>query len=96
MGGFNFLHNVGYTHVQTVSARLEEDEHFSPVLHTQIANLKTWIQGTYHRRPSDRHVPSYMTEDCFRFNRRHLRVGIMDRLLYACAISVPIRIAERA
>ncbi|MHB8344090.1 MAG: transposase, partial [Ferrimicrobium sp.] len=34
MGGFNHLSDVGYTHIQTISARLGEDEHFSPVLHT--------------------------------------------------------------
>ena len=95
MGGFNYLHRVGYRHVQTVSAHLSEDEHFSPVLHTQIANLKTEIQGPYHRRPSDRHIASYFHENCFRFNRRNMREGIMDRLLNACALSVPLRAANR-
>ena len=95
MGGFNYLHRVGYQHVQTVSAHLAENEHFSPVLHTQMANLKTEIQGTYHRRPSDRHIASYFHEYCFRFNRRNMRVGIMDRLLNACALSVPLRAANR-
>ncbi len=50
MGGFNDLSEMGYTHIRTISARLGEDEYFSPVLHTQIANLKAQIQGTYHRR----------------------------------------------
>ncbi|MHB8190674.1 MAG: hypothetical protein ACYDHP_09710 [Ferrimicrobium sp.] len=65
---------MGYTHIRTVSARLGEDEHFSPVLHTQIANLKVQMQGTYHRRPSKRYIASYLNEHCFLFNRRHMRV----------------------
>ena len=96
MGGFNDLSEMGYTHIRTISARLGEDEYFSPVLHTQIANLKAQIQGTYHRRPSKRHIASYFDEHCFLFNRRHIQVGIMDRLLNACALSVPIRVAESA
>ncbi|WP_298211547.1 hypothetical protein [Ferrimicrobium sp.] len=32
MGGFNDRSDMGYTHIQTISARLGEDEHFSPVL----------------------------------------------------------------
>ncbi|WP_308464343.1 hypothetical protein [Ferrimicrobium sp.] len=32
MGGFDDLSDMGYTHIQTISARLGEDEHFSPVL----------------------------------------------------------------
>ena len=72
MGGFNDLSEMSYTHIRTVSARLGEDEHFSPVLHTQIANLKAQMQGTYHRRPSKRHIASYFDEHCFLFNRRHI------------------------
>ena len=76
MGGFNHLADIGYTHIQTISMGLGEDEHFSPVLHTQIANLKAWMQGTYHRRPSRRYIASYLNERCFLFNRRHMRVGV--------------------
>jgi len=45
MSGFNEPSEMGYTHVRTVSAILGEDERFSPVLQTQIANLKAWIRG---------------------------------------------------
>jgi len=74
MGGFNHLSDVGYTHIRTVSARVGEDEHLSPILHTQIANLKAQMKGAYHRRPSKRYIASYLDEHCFLFNRRHMRV----------------------
>ena len=32
MGGFNDLSEMGYTHIRTISARLGEDEYFSPGL----------------------------------------------------------------
>ncbi|MHB8191400.1 MAG: IS1595 family transposase [Ferrimicrobium sp.] len=69
----------------------------SPRFHTPtIANLKAQMQGTYHRRPSKRYIESYLNEHCFLFNRRHIQVGVMDRVLNACAASVPIRVAEPA
>ncbi len=53
MDGFNDLSEMGYTHIRTVSARLAEGEYFSPVLHTQIANLEG---------PDARDVPSSAIE----------------------------------
>ncbi|MGC8462040.1 MAG: IS1595 family transposase [Candidatus Dormibacteria bacterium] len=89
MGGFNGLKDVGYEHVFAVSAHLPEDEHFSPMLHTQIANLKAQLHGTYHRSPKKNHIASYFDSFCFRFNRRNIP-SIMDRLINACAVSVPL------
>ncbi|MCI2976553.1 MAG: transposase [Ferrimicrobium sp.] len=89
MGGLNALGHLGYQHLRTISAHLGEDEHFSPVLHTQISNLKTVLQGTFHRSPSREHLGSYLDAICFRFNRRNVRTGVMDRLINAVALSSP-------
>ncbi|MGC8460933.1 MAG: IS1595 family transposase [Candidatus Dormibacteria bacterium] len=88
MKGFYGLKTVGYEHVFTVSAHLPEGEHFSPMLHTQIANLKAQLHGTFHRSPSTPYVSSYFDAFCFRFNRRFLP-SVMERLVNACALSIP-------
>ena len=46
--------------------------------------------------PSKRYIASHLNEHYFLFNRRHIQVGIRDRALNACAMSVPIRVAEPA
>lgn len=90
MGGFRGLRAAGYEHFMTVSAHLPEGEYFSPCLHTQIANLKAQLHGTYHRTPKRCYISSYFDAFCFRFNRRFLSVSVMDRLVTACAVSTPL------
>ncbi len=40
-----------------------------PIIHFVFSNLKTWLQGTHHGA-SVRHLPAYLNEFVFRFNRR--------------------------
>ena len=40
-----------------------------PLIHLVFSNLKTWIQGTHHG-VSPKHLPAYLNEYVFRFNRR--------------------------
>jgi len=35
-----------------------------------VANLKTWIKGTFHGRIDGKHLQGYLNEFAFRFNRR--------------------------
>ena len=58
-----------------------------PVLHTQIANSKAWIGGTFHGL-GPKHLQSYLDEFAFRFNRRRLQ-SVFERLVVACATSTP-------
>lgn len=57
------------------------------MLHTQIANSKAWIGGTFHGL-SPKHLQSYLDEFCFRFNRRRLP-SVFDRLVNATVLSRP-------
>lgn len=53
-------------------------------LHHMIGNAKTFINGTYHGT-STTHLQMYLSEFCYRFNRRKLGAAIFDRLLVAIA-----------
>lgn len=70
---------TAYTHVA---------ENFSPNsehlkwLHKIIGNAKAFINGTYHGT-STKHLQMYLSEFCYRFNRRNFYGSIFDRLLVA-------------
>ena len=53
-------------------------------LHHMIGNAKTFVNGTYHGT-STKHLQMYLSEFCYRFNRRKLGGAIFDRLLVAIA-----------
>lgn len=67
---------------------IHESEDFNPNskhlkwLHQIIANAKAFINGTYHGT-STKHLQMYLSEFCFRFNRRSFGGKIFDRLLVA-------------
>lgn len=54
-----------------------------PHVHTFISNLRAFVQGTHHGL-SETHLQQYLDEFCYRFNRRHRRAEMFDRLLLAC------------
>ena len=53
-------------------------------LHRIIGNAKAFINGTYHGT-STKHLQMYLSEYCYRFNRRSFGGAIFDRLLIAIA-----------
>ncbi len=54
-----------------------------PHVHTFISNLRSFVQGTHHGL-SEIHLQQYLDEFSYRFNRRHRRTELFDRLLRAC------------
>lgn len=67
---------------------IHESDNFSPGskylkwLHQIIANTKAFINGTYYGTSTKR-LQMYLSEFCFRFNRRSFDGKIFDRLLVA-------------
>jgi transposase-like protein len=47
-----------------------------PVVHKLFSNIKTWLNGTYHG-VSTKHLPRYLREWSYRFNRRR-SVNVLD------------------
>ena len=54
-----------------------------PWVHRVISNVKAVIRGT-HRGVSEKHLQSYLSEICYRFNRRFWEKELFDRLVQAC------------
>jgi len=55
-----------------------------PWVHRVISNAKAVIRGA-HRGVSEKHLQSYLSEICYRFNRRFWERELFDRLIKACA-----------
>lgn len=53
-------------------------------IHTIISNAKAFIGGTFHGLDK-KHLQTYLNEFCYRFNRRHFKGEIFNRLLASCA-----------
>jgi hypothetical protein len=54
-----------------------------PWIHRVISNAKAVIRCP-HRDVSEKHLQSYLSEICFRFNRRFWEKELFDRLIKAC------------
>ena len=67
--------------VQNGSANAGE---FFPIIHTLFSNIKAWLVGTHHG-VSAKHLPRYLREWSYRFDRRNLPVGL-DRYLIRRAV----------
>ena len=48
---------------------------FFPIIHTLFSNIKAWLVGTHHG-VSAKHLPRYLREWSYRFNRRNLPVTL--------------------
>ena len=44
---------------------------FFPIIHTLFSNIKAWLVGTHHG-VSAKHLPRYLREWSYRFNRRNI------------------------
>ena len=62
-------------------------------VHRMIANIKANILGTHHG-VSSKHLQRYLSEFCFRFNRRFWESQLFDRALKACIATSTITYAE--
>lgn len=58
-------------------------------INTMIGNIKNAIHGTYHA-VSHKHLPRYLAEFCYRFNRRFQLHEMVDRLAYVALRTPPM------
>ena len=70
-----------YHHGEVVKPQEAMDQ--LPWVHILIGNVKNFIRGTYHG-VSHKHLQQYLSEFCYRFNRRFNEFQITDRLLTDC------------
>jgi ribosomal protein L37E len=55
-----------------------------PQIHLQIMNLKSWLRGIHHKC-HPKYLQNYLSEFCYRFNRRNLLNFIPEMLLKTMA-----------
>jgi transposase-like protein len=69
--GYDNLEAMGYEHVPVVLAGdTEKTDKVLPMIHLIFSNLKAaWLLSTHHG-VSTQHLPAYLNEFVFRFNRR--------------------------
>src|ERR1700679_1422372 len=88
-GGYGSLLQCGYTHIpRTHKSTLSGDA--CPLTHRVAALLKRWLLGTHQGAVSHHHLPYYLDEFTFRFNRRTSRSrGLLFYRLVEGALSAP-------
>lgn len=68
--GYNNLAALEYNHESVVlEGDMEKVEQALPLIHLVFSNLNAWLLGTHHG-VSQQHLPAYLNEFVFRFNRR--------------------------
>jgi len=79
--GYNGLAALGYTHHPiTINGDQTRTEESLPMVHLVFSNLKAWLLGTHHG-VSARHLPAYLNEFVFRFNRRFYPMTAVNSIL---------------
>jgi hypothetical protein len=58
-------------------------------INTMIGNVKNSIHGSYHAI-NERHLPRYLAEFCYRFNRRYKLEDMIPRLGYVAVRTPPM------
>lgn len=78
------------SHISIVTSEPEYDElKVFKWINTMIGNVKNAIHGTYHS-VSKKHLPRYLAEFCFRFNRRFHLGKMVKNLLYHAVNAAPM------
>lgn len=75
-------------HVRVVGSPQRAHKRF-PHIHRVFSNLKTWLIGTHHG-VEPKHLPGYLDEFVFRFNRRRTPMAAFQTLLGISAQKKPV------
>lgn len=95
--GYRGLDKLGYVHEarsqRAARARGEDPGELLPAVHRVASLAKRWLLGTHQGSVDDAHLPSYLNEFVFRFNRRHSRSRwmVFYRVLELAVGHAPVR-----
>lgn len=64
-----------------------------PWVHKLVTNAKSVLRGA-HRGVSKKHLQGYLSEICYRFNRRFWEKELFDRLITACVSAETVTYSE--
>ena len=95
--GYAGLDRLGYVHdrrsQRAARARGENPHELLPGVHRVASLAKRWLLGTHQGSVDDAHLPSYLNEFVFRFNRRRSRSRgmVFYRVLELAVAHDPVR-----
>jgi transposase-like protein len=95
--GYTGLEQLGYVHDRRsqrgARARGEDPHELLPAVHRVASLAKRWLLGTHQGSIKAAHLPSYLHEFVFRFNRRHSRSRgmVFYRVLELAVAHQPVR-----
>jgi ISXO2-like transposase domain/Transposase zinc-ribbon domain len=84
---------LGVVHYRAILSDPKDSMRLLPWTHRLIANAKAVISGP-HRGVADKHLQRYLSEVCYRFNRRFWPQESFHRLLNACATTSTVTCNE--
>jgi transposase-like protein len=90
---YGVVNSGNRTHQPVIVGTGENAVKVLPRVHTVIVNVKGNIRGVYHG-VGPKHLSGYLSEFCYRFNRRFWKSQMFDRILTACVNSTTITYAE--
>ena len=86
--GYAPLRNRGYIHRPQTQGKAKNAAILFPRVHRVFSNLKSWLQGTHHG-VEHKHLPHYLNEYVFRFNRRRTPMAAFQSLLGLASVHRP-------
>jgi transposase-like protein len=95
--GYLGLERLGYRHdrhsQRAARAGGEDPDQLLPAVHRVASLAKRWLLGTHLGSVDDAHLPSYLNEFAFRFNRRRSRSRgmVFYRVLELAVAHAPVR-----
>jgi len=96
--GYSSLsHSRNYSHeVKVISGSGQEAHELLPHVHMVDSLLKRWINGTHQGNVSPKHLPYYLDEFSFRFNRKlsTYRGKLFYRLIQQAVTTSPVPLNE--
>jgi transposase-like protein len=94
--GYLGLETLGYRHTKKIAPGKKASAQTLPHVHLIASLVKRWLLGTHHGAVSPRHLPYYLDEYAFRFNRRMSthRGKLFYRLVAQAVQCEPLTCAE--
>lgn len=87
--GYAGLKGDGYNHVVIKKYTADDEENLTPLVHRVASLLKRWLLNTHQGGVQHTHLPYYLDEFVFRFNRRTSRSrGLLFYRLVQQALTV--------
>jgi transposase-like protein len=98
--GYHGLDKLGYVHdrrsQRAARARGEDPGELLPAVHRVASLAKRWLLGTHQGSVDEAHLPAYLNEFVFRFNRRRSRSRgmVFYRVLELAVAHDPVRYSD--